>query len=255
MTATWILARNTFREAIRDRLLSTVVVFGVVLVAASIVLAPLTLGEQEKVVRDLGLSAVSGFTMLLIILVGTGMVYREFERRTIDTILTQPVGRAHFILGKFFGLYLSVLASLLALGAVYLGIVALFGGGVRPGLLVALGLTALEALLVTAVAIFFSTLASPLLSALFTFLAILAGHFGETLADLANESGNAVLAAVTGGMYFLLPSLHQFDVRNNVLSGLPVASGQITGCAGYSLLYAGALLLVTIVVFERRDLE
>ena len=101
MSVPWILARNTFREAVRDRLLATALVFGGLLVATAVGLAPLTLGEHERVVRDLGLSAVSAFTLLLILLVGTGMVYREIERRTIDTILTQPIGRADFLLGKF----------------------------------------------------------------------------------------------------------------------------------------------------------
>ncbi len=255
MSPVWILARNTFREAIRDRLLSTALVFGGVLVLASVILAPLTLGEHHRVVRDLGLSAVNAFTMLLIILIGTGMVYREIERRTIDTILTQPVGRPHFILGKFLGLYGSMLVCLAVLGVVYLAVVVLFGGGFAVGPLLALALTALEALIVTAVAIFFSSVASPLFSAVFTFLVLLAGHFGATLQGLANASGNVGLAGVVKVIYVVLPSLHQFDVRNNVLAGTPVPAAQLAGCAIYSLLYAGALLLVTMVAFQRKDFE
>ena len=255
MNLAWILARNTFREAIRDRLLVAVIVFGTVLVTASVVLAPLTLGEEERVVRDLGLSAVSTFTVLLIILVGTGMVYREIQQRTIDTLLTQPVGRSHFILGKFFGLYGSILVSVLALGAVYLAVVALFGGGLFPGLLLAIGLTALEAMVVTAVAIFFSSVASPLLSSLFTFLVLLAGHFGGTLKALAEQSGGPVLSGITRAMYFVLPSLHQFDVRNNILSSIPVPTAQVVGCAVYAVLYSSALIVCTILVFRRRDFD
>jgi ABC-type transport system involved in multi-copper enzyme maturation permease subunit len=255
MTLAWILARNTFREAIRDKLLVAVIVFGTVLVTASVVLAPLTLGEEERVVRDLGLSAVSIFTVLLIILVGTGMVFREIQQRTIDTLLTQPVSRSHFILGKFFGLYGSIFVSLAALGAVYLAVVALFGGGIFRGLFVALALTACEAIVVTAVAIFFSSVASPLLSSLFTFLVILAGHFGETLRALAEQSGGVVLSGITTGMYFVLPSLHQFDVRNNILSAVPVSTTQIAGCAAYAILYSAALILATILVFQRRDFD
>ncbi len=255
MRNTWILARNTFREAVRDRLLTTVLVFGGILVTGSVVLAPLTLGEQDRVIRDLGLSAVSAFTLLLIVLVGTGMVHREIDRRTIETILSQPVDRAHFILGKFFGMYASVLVSFFVLSAVYLAVATLFGGGFRWHLLEALWLVAVEAFVVTAIAILFSAVASPLLSAVFTSLVFVAGHLADDLRLLAEQSGNGAVAAASQFAYVLLPALHHFDVRNNVVSGVPVPPDQILGCTAYSILYAGAVLVVTIVVFHRRDFE
>ena len=152
----WILARNTFRESVRDRLITVVLVFGALLVASSALLAPLTLGEQGRVVRDLGLSAITLFSMILIVTAGTGLVFREIERKTIHTILTLPVSRTSFIVGKFFGLCGTVLVALAMLGALYVGVVAVFGGGVRSELFVAIGLVALEACVMTAVAVMFS---------------------------------------------------------------------------------------------------
>lgn len=255
MSHTFVLALNTFREAVRDRVLTAVLVFGGVFVLGAVVAAPLALGEHERVIRDLGLAAISFFTVLLIVLLGTGMVYREIERRTIHTILTHPVARPAFILGKFLGLYATVLLSILILSTVYLGVVGLFAGGVHPDLLVTIGLAAAEALVITSVAILFSTVASPLLSAVFTFCVYVAGHLAHDILELAKVAKNGALVAVAQGCYVILPSLHYFDTRNNILSGVPVPPGQLVWCAEYAVLYSGAVLLVTIVAFSRRDFE
>lgn len=250
-----ILARNTFRESVRDRVLVAVLAFGAVFVAASVVLAPLTLGEEERVVRDLGLAAISFFTLLLIVLLGTAMVYREVERRTIQTILTHPVSRPAFILGKFLGFYATVLVSLMLLAAVYLAVVAMFGGGVRVHLLATLGLAALEAMVVTSVAILFSTIASPLLSAVFTFLVFVAGHLAQDVKRLTEVADNPGLGAATSVIAAVLPALHLFDARNNLLAGIAVPAAQVGACAVYTMLYAAAVLAVTILAFGRRDFE
>jgi len=255
MSHAFTLARNTFREAIRDRILTAVLAFGAVLVVSSVVLAPLTLGEEDRVIRDLGLTSISLFTLLTVVMVGTGMVYREIEHRTIYTILTHPVNRAQFIVGKFLGLYAGICLSIVALSVVYLAVVAVFAGGWDTNLVAALGLTAAEAAIVTAVAVFFSTVASPLLSAVFTFLVFVAGHLAGDLAALARQAGQGAVAKLVGALYVVLPSLHQFDVRNNILSGVPVDPGQIVSCFAYSFTYCVAVMVVTILAFSRRDFE
>ena len=184
MNHTLLLAHNTFRESLRDRLLTTTLFFGGIFVCASIVVAPLTLGEHERVIRDLGLSAIGIFTILMIVMVGTGMVYREIERKTIYTILTQPVGRPQFILGKFLGLYGTVLVSIAVLSLFWVGAVALFGGGFAGYLLGAVAMLAMEAMIVTAVAILFSAVSSPLLSAIFTLLVWVSGHLANDMKTL-----------------------------------------------------------------------
>jgi ABC-type transport system involved in multi-copper enzyme maturation permease subunit len=249
------LALNTFREAIRDRILSAVLVFGGIMVVSSVILAPLSLGEEHRIIRDLGLASITLFTVLTIVMVGTGMVYREIEHRTIHTILTHPVNRAEFILGKYLGLYSGIFLSIVILATVYLLVVAVFAGGWDPSLFVALSLTAAEAGIVTAIAIFFSSVASPLLSAVFTFLVFVAGHLAGDLKELAGQAGDTAVAKVVEVLYVALPSLHQFDVRNNVLSGAPIDPQQVIHCHVYALLYSAAVIVVTIVAFSRRDFE
>ncbi|MGH2570837.1 MAG: ABC transporter permease, partial [bacterium] len=177
------------------------------------------------------------------------------EHRTIHTILTHPVTRAHFILGKFLGLYGGICLSIAMLSVVYLLAVVAFGGGFDANLLPALLLAAAEAAIVTSVAIFFSSVASPLLSAMFTLLVFVAGHLAGDLRDLAEQAGNVVVARIVGTLYAVLPSLHQFDVRNNILSGTPIDVAQVAHCLGTSLLYSAAVIVATVVAFSRRDLE
>jgi ABC-type transport system involved in multi-copper enzyme maturation permease subunit len=165
------------------------------------------------------------------------------------------VSRSAFILGKFLGLYATVLLSIAILSGVYLLVVALAGGGVSGPLLLTIVLSAMEALVVTSVAILFSTIASPLLSAVFTFLVFVAGHLANDVRHLAETAGNPVLHGITSVFYAILPSLHYFDARNNLLAGIPVPAGQLMWCFEYALLYSAAILLVTIVAFSRRDFE
>jgi ABC-2 type transport system permease protein len=251
----WILARNTFREAMRDRLLTMVLLFGGALVLASALLAPLTLGEQTRVVRDLGLSAIAVFAMLLIVTAGTGLVFREIERKTIHTILTFPVSRASFLVGKFFGLLGTVLVAIAMLGTLYVGVVAMFGGGLHPGLLVAVLLVAMEATVMTAVAVLFSSVASPMLSALFTVLVYVGGNMAGDLRLLSQQLGNPVVDVLMDVFATVLPALQTFHVRNNLLSDIPVPPAQVAYAAEYTVFYVVAVLLVTIVAFSRRDFE
>jgi ABC-type transport system involved in multi-copper enzyme maturation permease subunit len=183
------------------------------------------------------------------------MVRREVESRTIDTILTHPVSRPAFILGKFAGFYATVLLCLGALSVMWLAVVALFGGGITSAILITPALSALEALVVTSVAILFSAVASPLLSAVFTVLVFVAGHVAYDVKRLAELSESRARETAPNVVYAGLPSLLHFDTRNNLLTGVPVPTEQLVGCVAYALLYSAALLALTIFAFGRRDFE
>ena len=122
-------------------------------------------------------------------------------------------------------------------------------------LFLAMSLTALEALVVTSIALFFSSVASPLLSAVFTFFTFVAGHLAGDLKELASQSENPAVDAIAQAVYVVLPALHQFDVRNNVLSDVVVSTEQVVFCFAYAGLYSVAVLMLTIVAFGRRDFE
>ena len=255
MNAITIVAKNTFREAIRDRLLVSILIFGAVLVASSVVLAPLTLGEEGRVIRDLGMTAISVFAMLLVVFVGTSLVYREIEHRTIYATLTQPLSRTQFLLGKFFGLYATVLVSIAALGALYFAVVAFFTKGSPGNLIAAIFLVALESAVITAVAVLFSAVSSPFLSALFTFLVYVAGHTAADLKLLAKHASAPAISFVTEAFAVLLPALHTFHVRDNILAGVPVPAERVVWCIVTAIFYSGAALSVASWAFARRDFE
>ncbi len=255
MSRTWTLAENTFREAVRDRMLLACLAFGALSLAGSVALAPLTLGEEGRIIADLGLAAISAFSILILILVGTGLVYKEIERRTITTILTLPVHRHEFVLGKYLGLLGTLLVCLAMLSALYLGAVHTFGGGVGFNHVAVLFLTALEIALATAVALFFATVASPILSAVFTFSTVVLGCLSDDLRTLAVSHGSNAVQAFAKGMYALVPAFHQFNVRNNLLSGVPVPLEHLATCAVYAALQTAAILLVTVAIFSKRDFQ
>ena len=163
-----VIALNTFREAVRDKILYAMLVFALVLIGGSLLVAELTIGEYEKIIKDLGLSLISIFGLMIAIFVGIGLVYKEIERKTIYTIASKPVPRWQFLLGKYLGLVLTLAAEVSIMGLGFALILQLSGAGERLVLLPALWLTFVELLVVTAIAILFSCFSTPTLSALFT---------------------------------------------------------------------------------------
>jgi ABC-type transport system involved in multi-copper enzyme maturation permease subunit len=243
-----VIALNTFKEAIRDRIL-----YLLLFIVLSRVLALLTVGDRVKIILDTGLASISLFGALMAVLIGTGLVYKEIDKKTIFTLMAKPLHRYEFILGKFFGLVLTLFIMLAAMSLIFLLLVFAHTLRFEPRLLLAIGMIFVELVLVTAVAILFSSFSTPILSALFTLSFYLIGHFSwslETLLRKMHPGPSRVLAQV---VYALLPDLENFNFKTEVVHGLPVPAA----VAGYSLLY-GALytlfiLTLAIMVFRRRD--
>lgn len=199
------IALNTFRESSRDRVLYVIAFFGVALMAASQGLGWVSVGEETQIVQDFSLAAISFFGALIAVFVGTGLVYKEIEKRTIYTILSKPVSRWQFLLGKFCGLMAVLLAAVAGMGAIALAIIYYSGCTTPTGdggfwldridwtlLLQALTLLYFEMMVVVALAIFFSTVSSPGLAAVFTFCAYLVGQITPSLMDLANLDAGGI---------------------------------------------------------------
>ncbi|MDP6461936.1 MAG: ABC-2 transporter permease, partial [Gemmatimonadota bacterium] len=255
MTRVAAIAGSTFREAVRDRILLSAVACGAFLVGACSLLAPLALGEEARVVASVGLGMLSAFSVLVVVLAGTGLVQRDAERRTVHFLLAMPVRRGEYILGRYFGMVGAVLAALAVLALMYFGVVALFGGGFRPGLLTAVVLVAAEVSVVGGVAMMFSTLVSPLLSGVLTGSVFVLGHLAGDLDALVGQAGSIVARTALELVAMLLPALHRFDLRSDLVSGAAVPAGSVAWCLLHALLYTTTVLLVAVVVFRRRDLQ
>ena len=268
MRAVRTVAVNVFRESVRDRVPYNLVLFSVLLIASSYLIGQLTAGQDVKIIKDLGLAAISVFGLFIAIFIGIGLVSKEVERRSIYALLSKPVSRSQFIAGKYAGLVLTlavnvtVMAAALYLLLAYMTWVQPTAGlagsetpGVDPALLKALFLIFVELMLVTALALFFSTFSSPILSAALTFGLYVAGHFNADLKNFDKVVDSRPAIWLARGVYHVLPDLSAFDVKTEVVHGLPVTAGYLASTAAYGLAYIAALLLVATFVFSRRDFK
>jgi len=265
---TAVIAVNVFRESVRDKVLYNLVVFAVLLIGASYLLGQLTAGQDVKIIKDLGLAATSIFGLFIAVFIGIGLVSKEVERRSIYSLLAKPIHRYQLVLGKYAGLTLT-LAVNVSIMAVALYAVLLYmawGAGpdaqrgwdapaLDPALVKAIGLILVELMLITAIALFFSTFSTPILSAAFTFGLFIAGHFSTDLRNFDQVVNSAAALRVARALYWILPNLAQFDIKRQVVHGMPVPAGYLFNTAGYALLYIAMLLSVSIYVFSQRDFK
>jgi ABC-type transport system involved in multi-copper enzyme maturation permease subunit len=258
VTRTLAIARNAFREAVRDRVLYNLVLFVLLLTGGAIFLGELSAGQESKIIIDLGLSAMLLFGVFIAIFVGVGLVYKEIERRTLYAILTKPIGRGQFLVGKFLGLCLTLAVNVAVMGiGVSLALVYIRRGWdplaikIWPAIL----LIYFELTIMTAVALLFSTFSSPALSALLTFFVFLIGHFSADLRGLANTSSSSVARVLFRVLYYLLPNLTTYSVITPAAHGVAPDAQSIVLAAAYAVVYAIVLLVAATLVFSGRNFK
>ncbi|MGZ8845550.1 MAG: ABC transporter permease [Pyrinomonadaceae bacterium] len=252
------IARNAVREAVRDRVLYNLVVFVLLLIAGAIFLGELSAGQEAKIIVDLGLSAILLFGVFISIFVGVGLVYKEIERRTLYAILSKPIGRGEFLLGKYLGLCLTLLVNVAIMGVgLSLALVYVKRGWdplvvrIWPAIL----LIYIELMILTGVAMLFSAFSSPALSALLTFFVFIIGHFSADLKTLANSMGTAPTRWFFAGLYYLLPNLANYNAISTAAHGLMPDTRGLIVAVGYGFIYIGVLLAATTLIFSRRNLK
>ena len=255
---TGAIARNAFREAVRDRVLYNLVIFALLLIAGAILLGELSAGQEAKIIVDLGLSAILLFGVFIAIFVGVGLVYKEIERRTLYAILAKPVGRGEFLLGKYLGLCLTLLVNVLIMGlGLSLALIFVKRGfdplvaRIWPAIL----LIYIELMILTGVALLFSSFSSPALSALLTFFVFTIGHFSADLNTLGHTMGSAPARWLFTGLYYLLPNLANYNIITPAAHGIFPAARPVVLVIVYGLIYVGVLLAATTLVFRRRNLK
>ena len=253
----WI-AFNTFREAVRERVLYNLVFFALLMVSSAVLFGGISIGVERLFLINLGLTSISLFGVLIAIFLGIGLVFKEIEKRTLYTMLSRPVRRWEFIVGKFFGLAgtLVVNTFFMAVGfyAVLFYLARSFSA-TDAYLLVALYFIVLQFLMVTALALLFSTFSSPVLSAVFAFALFIAGSFAEDLRAFAAMSDVATTRWLTTAAAYLVPNFSALNVISSVAHGQPVAGALVLGNTLYALFYAGAVLFASILIFEYRNLK
>lgn len=247
------IALNTFKEAIRDRILYLLLFVAVGTLIFSRLLALLTVGDRVKIVTDVGMASLSLFGALMAILIGTGLVYKEIDKKTIYTLLSKPIHRWQFLLGKFFGLILVLFVLLFLMSLIFLVILLAHSGRVEWGILLALVFIFLEMCLITAVALLFSCFSTPILSSVFSLAFYLIGHVSyglETLIGKINPGFWKFLARV---LYTLIPDLENLNFKTEIVHHLPIPPQVFAYSTLYALAYTAFILALAVLVFRRRD--
>ncbi len=246
------IALNTFRENLRDKLLYNLLIFALLMIGSSLLLMRLTLGEFHRLLLDIGLGSVNIFSVLIAIFVGIGLVSKEIDKKTIYTIVSKPVARFEFLLGKFFGLTITLLVNMIIMTAGLLAVLVAQSVPIEAVLFKAIGLILLECMVVTAVALLCSTFTSATLSAIFTLAIYVIGHLTADLKTFGQKM-DGLGRSVLEGMYYLLPNLERFNLKGNVTHHIDVPLNELVLIVAYGMAYAAFLLLLASVIFQRRD--
>jgi len=268
MRATGAIAINVFRESVRDKVLYNLVFFAVLLIGASYLLGQLTAGQDVKIIKDLGLSATLLFGVFIAVFIGIGLVSKEVERRSIYSLMAKPIHRHQVVLGKYAGLTLTLAVNVAIMAAAIYAVLLYMSWGVSadvqrawdapaldPALLKAILLIFAELMLITAIALFFSTFSSPMLSAAFAFGFFVVGHFSADLRNFDQVVDSPAAVAVAHGLYWILPNLAAFDVKAQVVHAQPVPFGYVALTIAYAAVYIGMMLAIAVMVFSRRDFK
>ena len=251
----WPIASNTVREAIRNRVLYALLAFAIAVVLLAVVIASLSYVEGQRIVQDIGLAAIRLFSLGIAIFVGVGLIHGEVERRTIYTILSKPVTRTEFLLGKFFGLLMTVWL-MLGIMALAFSVVSLASGApLDSGHAWALLLFGVELSVVVAIATLFSSFTTPMLASLFTLGVWAAGHLSRDLYALGQQAESPGLTTAATWLYRVLPDFEGFNLSIQAVHGLPIAAQEVWLPMLYGIGYTTALLIAAAATFRRRDMR
>ncbi|PWB73682.1 MAG: hypothetical protein C3F15_09055 [Holophagae bacterium] len=254
MRAVAAIARNTFREALRDRVLYLFLGFAVLLLVCSKLFGLLTVGDEGKVIKDFGLAGIQLFTMLIAVMMSVLLISREVDSRTVYNILAKPVRRWQFLIGKYLGLLATVAVNLALMTAVLLLVTVVYLREFDAGLLFAAAMTLLEMALLTAFATLFAVLTRPMLGTVFTLAVFVIGHVAEDIWLLTQHVDSGIVRPLVVAVHAVLPNLERFNFKAEVVHGLGVSSGEVALTVIYGLAYTAMVLVLACARFRTKDL-
>jgi ABC-type transport system involved in multi-copper enzyme maturation permease subunit len=258
MSRVGIVALNTFREAVRDRVLYNLVFFALVMIAASILVGQISIDIESMVIVTLGLSAISVIGLLIAVFIGVGLVSKEMDKRTLYALLAKPVRRWEFLLGKFGGLVLTLAVNTIAMAIglfLALSIIKRADEHLTGSVLVAVYFILLKLALVVAIALLFSCYTTPLLSILCTAGLYVAGLFVKEMRTFQGEAMSTALRSVLRWLSYVLPNFEDFDVMAAAAHGRAIPRVLIAQNTAYAALYCAVVLAAAAVIFTRRNLK
>ncbi|MEL7352378.1 MAG: ABC transporter permease [Cyanobacteria bacterium P01_A01_bin.116] len=256
LSRVWVIARNVFLEVVRDRILYVVGVFGIIMVMAITLLPEVAAGTEDKMILDTGLAAINILSLFVVVFIGTGLINKEIEKKTVLVLIAKPVSRLEFILGKHLGLSLVMAVLISSLTALMLGLLTLSNVPYELNLmLLAVLFMFLEMVLLTAAAMMFGVTTSTVLATLMTLAIFAVGHETRNILALDKIAESENFRRVAEGLFLVLPDLERLNLKNEIANGFvsPPSGGGLLENAVYGLIYTALLLTVTVTVFERRQ--
>ena len=255
MRAIRAIAVNTFREAIRDRILYLFIGFAIIMVISTKLFGMLTVGDESKIVKDIGLAAMQFFSMLIAVMMSMLLISREVDNRTVFNILSKPVRRWQFILGKYLGLVAIVAVNLLLITVILVVMVLIYTGQFDPMLVFAAFMTMLEMSVVAAFATLFAVLTRPILGSLMTLAMFIVGHTSADLWMLTRHLPGTFTRAVITVVYYLVPNLERFNFKTEVVHDLPIQPAAVGWAVVYASAFVAVLLFLAALRFQTKDLK
>lgn len=250
------IALHTFKESVREKVLYNLIGFALLLIAAAVLFGSISIGVDKMMLVNLGLSSISVFGLLMSIFIGIGLVSKEIEHRTIYNILSKPVARFEFIIGKYLGLLLTLVINTAIMTVGFYAALFYVEGRLQRSDAVALQcvyLIVLQFALVVGVALLFSCISTPILSATFTFCVYVIGNFLSDIRGFGQGSHNALLEKVTVTLYYLLPNFHDFQTISQTAHGIAAPAYLVTANSLYALLYIAILISASVLIFEAKE--
>jgi ABC-type transport system involved in multi-copper enzyme maturation permease subunit len=256
----WAIAVNSFREAIRNKVLYGIAVMAVILTILGAAIGSMSLHEDARVARDVSVAGISFFGMVTAVYLGVSMLYAEIQKKTIHTILAKPIERYEFVLGKYLGMVITLTIMTAVFAAALYVQLTVQDAPLTPAVVKAVVLGFGEVLVVAAVAVFFSAFSSPFLSGIFTVLLWLLGRWSDEIADAASHASWAEARVVAGAALRVIPDLHLFSISGSELDGQHISVhgsfvtwGYVGHAAAYALSWIAVLLVLASLIFRRRD--
>ncbi len=250
----FVIASNVFREVIRDRVLYLIGLFALFLVVCFRLLPEVAAATEDKIILDVGLAAMHLLGLVVAIFVGTGLINKEIEKRTVLVLMAKPISRTELIVGKHLGLTAVLAVLVAAMTAVFIALLA-FNRVAYPwtSILISSLFLGLQLALIAAIAIVFGVFTGSLLATLLTFMIFLMGSFSANLVTLGAQSKDATITAVTRNLYLVLPDLSRLDLKNQAVYGLLPPTNTLLLNAGYGVLYIILLWAIATLLFSRRE--
>lgn len=249
------IALNTFKEAVRNKVFYLLVVFGMLSALSSKIISMLALGDTEKVLKDVGLASIDFFSVLIAVFTGINLVYKEIDKKTIYNILSKPVSRGTFILGKFLGLAFTLLVALASMAVIFFLFLLISVGTVDSRLLIYFAFLYMQLLIITSISLLFSSFSTPILSSIFTISLYLIGQVLWTFNYFKHLLKNPFEQIVIYGVYYILPNLDKFNIKNAVVMQTEIQTGVILDTVLYAVLYITAILSLAILIFRKKEFQ